>query len=79
MSKNTPPTISLLEEKPYLVWSSDISFLEGQLLTFIEATIADPEQRKAAKDMLTPLIWQWANRLPKGEIPDTYRVDRDSR
>ncbi len=32
--------------------------LEGKLLTFLDASIADPEQRKAAKDIMRSMLLQ---------------------
>lgn len=36
-----------------------INYLTGQILTLVEATIADPDQRKAAKDMFKQTVWGW--------------------
>ena len=47
-------------ETMYLFHSYCISQLEGTILTFIDASIQDPVQRKALKDLLRPMIWNWA-------------------
>lgn len=44
----------------YVLFSWAIQQLEGQILTVIDASIADPVQRKAVKDILRPMIWKWA-------------------
>lgn len=44
----------------YVLGNGDISFLEGQILTYLDAILGDLEQRKAAKDIIRPLIWRWA-------------------
>ena len=33
--------------------------IEGQLLTLVDATFQDPEQRKAQKDMIRKIVWGW--------------------
>jgi hypothetical protein len=40
--------------------SSNINDLVGQVLTFIDASISDPIQRKAMKDILQPMLCKWA-------------------
>jgi|SRR6185312_5933327 len=37
----------------------DINNLQGRLLTLVEAFITDPEQRKAAKDLVKQNTWSW--------------------
>jgi hypothetical protein len=37
----------------------NINYLVGQVLTLVEGTIADPDQRKAAKDLHKQVIWNW--------------------
>lgn len=44
----------------YVFDSYCISHLEGQVLTFIDASIQDSVQRKALKDLMSPMIWRWA-------------------
>lgn len=54
-------------EVKYEILSRDISQLEGKILTLIDATAADPTQRKALKDLIRQNIWEWAySRLPVG-------------
>lgn len=54
------PVGSGLEMKQYIIFSDSIQGLEGKMLTFIDASISDPIQRKAMKDLLRPMIWSWA-------------------
>lgn len=48
------------QEATYIFKSYDIGILEGTILTFIDASISDPVQRKALKDLLRPMVWKWA-------------------
>lgn len=50
----------MLSEGVYVFRSYSIGNLEGNILTFIDASIQDPIQRKALKDLLRPMIWNWA-------------------
>jgi hypothetical protein len=43
----------------------DISYLEGKILTIIDATLADKDQRSAAKDIIRQTIRGWANDLDR--------------
>lgn len=44
----------------YGFYTHHISYLEGKLLTLLEASIQDLEQRKALKDIARQTIWNWA-------------------
>lgn len=44
----------------YMLFSRAIQELEGKILTVIDASISDPVQRKAIKDLVRPIIWTWA-------------------
>lgn len=44
----------------YMLFSRAIQELEGKILTVIDASISDPVQRKAIKDLVRPMIWTWA-------------------
>jgi hypothetical protein len=59
MSKSNQPGIV---ETVYIYQSYHISFLEGELLTFIDAIISDSVQRKASKDLARRMLWDWAMR-----------------
>ncbi len=37
----------------------DVNYLVGQLLTYIDATFTDPEQRKAHKDIVKEKVYSW--------------------
>lgn len=60
MSKNKP-SLASPSEIVYVHKSWSIGNLEGQILTFIDASIADSVQRKAIKDLISPMIWRWAS------------------
>ena len=55
--------------------------LEGQWLTLIDATFSDKEQRKAMKDVVRKMIWDWNTGIIDTCIPDrkTAGVDPDGR
>lgn len=59
-SKSVPIGSVGSTEVKYLFHSHQISDLEGQILTFIDASIQDPIQRKALKDLMRPMVWRWA-------------------
>ncbi len=65
MSKKTQigniNTIPTPNEIVYVHRSWAIGNLEGQILTFIDASFADPVQRKAIKNLISPVIWRWAS------------------
>lgn len=48
-----------------VIYSEDVDRLVGKLLTYIEATYQDPEQRKAHKAILRQTIWGWSDDLNK--------------
>lgn len=41
-----------------IVERRDINALVGQLLTYVDATFSDPEQRKAHKDIIKQIVYQ---------------------
>jgi len=49
-----------LEFANYEMRTDDISLLEGRILTHIDATFSDAQQRKAQKDILRQMVWDWA-------------------
>lgn len=60
MSKNSPAKASSPGEVRYGFYTFHIGNLEGRMLTLIEASIQDVEQRKALKDIVRQTIWNWA-------------------
>jgi hypothetical protein len=59
-SKNAPIIPINGYDVEYKFFSFGISQLEGKMLTLIEASIQDTEQRKALKDIVRQTIWGWA-------------------
>lgn len=53
-SDNSSPEVT------YILKTYSIGSLEGKLLTLIEASTPDPEQRKSLKDIVRQTIWGWA-------------------
>lgn len=48
-------------EKKYIFWASYIdNVLVGKLLTLIDASVVDPRQNKALKDVIRQTVRQWA-------------------
>lgn len=54
------PRASSPNDVVYIHKSYAIQGLEGRMLTLIDASIQDPVQRKAIKDLVSPMIWNWA-------------------
>lgn len=52
-------------ETARLAWGHDISRLQGELLTVVDGAFADPEQRKAVKDLVSQTLWRWEAYLPQ--------------
>lgn len=66
LKENKPQGI----DKIFFAWlqHEDISQLEGRILTIIDASIAEPRQNKATKDLIRQAIWfNWANQLDRVE------------
>lgn len=49
----------LYESVATVVNHQDIGNLVGKLLTYIDATFTDKDQRKAHKDLVTQHVWDW--------------------
>ena len=62
-------------EVKYIHSSYSIQHLEGKILTFIDASISDPVQRKALKNLLSPMIWQWAS---DSDMSSYYKLEKVS-
>ena len=60
MSKNSPDKVSSPDQVKYSFYTYQISDLEGKLLTLIEASIQDLEQRRALKGIIRQSVWGWA-------------------
>ncbi len=73
MSKQPPADTPKAFEVTYVHTSNAISDLEGKILTFIDAAISDPIQRKAMKDLLRPMIWSWSIETNTAENYDIKR------
>lgn len=51
------------DDNSIIVDYHDLSSLMGKLLTYVEATYVDPEQRKAHKDLVRQTVWDWEKDL----------------
>lgn len=47
-------------EVVYILGAHSVGNLEGKILTITDASVSDPEQRKALKDLFRQTIWDWA-------------------
>lgn len=46
---------------------SDLSQVEGRILTIIDASFTDRQQREAVKSLVRVALWDWASSLPLHE------------
>jgi hypothetical protein len=58
-----------------VVTIENINHLMGQVLTLVEASTIDPEQRKAAKDLYKQTVWGWYTGLNDG-LSRAWRFDK---
>lgn len=49
--------------------TAHVGNLEGQWLTIVDATFSDPQQRKAMKDIVRKMIWDWDIQILDGVCP----------
>ncbi len=55
------------------IGAGSVNSLVGEMLTLVDASISDPTQRKAVKDLATQKIWNWwNNQRPMHEYSITY-------
>lgn len=54
---------------------NDMNNLSGKLMTIIDASFSDKEQRKAMKDVISQSTWGWFH----DRLDSLGRVDRESR
>lgn len=47
----------------YVIKHTDIDHIVGKLLTHIDATFADQDQRKAQKDVVKNIVYPWSQEL----------------
>lgn len=47
------------EMMAHVVWPSQFGDLEGKLLTIVDASFSDAQQRKAVKDLVRQRMWDW--------------------
>src|SRR5688572_6402906 len=57
----------------------DVSDLVGKLLTYVDATFTDAEQRKAHKDIVKGLVYDWHNSMTTRafQIVDAHQPHSD--
>jgi hypothetical protein len=59
VSAKSPTTLPGGDHNALIVDGKDFSYLMGKLLTYIEATYSDAEQRKAHKDIVKNILWDF--------------------
>lgn len=72
MSKQKEEKFLTEQEVRYVLCSDDVRYLQGRLLTLVDASTADPEQRKATKDLSVQILWDFIHtcrRVSKDELP----------
>ena len=78
MPKNIlPEDRPFASEVKYEFYTPHISHLEGRMLTLVDASISDPEQRKALKDLFRQDIWTWAMGNNQATHDPHNHVDND--
>lgn len=64
MSKQKEPSVIKNVEVMWALDHTDINNLIGKMLTVVDASISDSEQRKALKDIVKQNVWSWADKVP---------------
>jgi hypothetical protein len=70
MSKSVQPSsesINSLKGRIFHYTEYGVSNLEGQILTIIDASFTDQEQRKAVKDLVKQTVWRWQWQFDENE------------
>lgn len=57
--------------------SSDINNLVGRMLTVVDASISDQEQRKALKDIVKQNVWSWSEQVPRRCLSESAKYIAD--
>lgn len=55
----------------------NMNTLTGKVLTIADASFQDPEQRKAAKDLLTKAMWEWYHNTKEYSGRYWHKVRKD--
>ena len=71
------------KENPYATTevrldAQSISYLEGGLLTIIDASIQDAVQRKALKDVLRKCLWDWSKDWQFGFTKEQWEANQST-
>jgi hypothetical protein len=69
---NLPPIVEGYKEVGQVIDDSDINCLIGKLLTYIDATYSDREQREAHKSLVKQTVYNWYN--SHREYQGIYRI-----
>lgn len=59
--------------------TAHVGNLEGQWLTIVDATFQDKEQRKAMKDIVRKMIWDWDTNIVDSFYPNRVTGGIDSK
>lgn len=62
-SKDTQHTFPGGDVNAPILEYRDVDYLVGKLLTYVDATFTDQEQRKAHKDIVRQMVSDWRNSL----------------
>lgn len=66
--ESTPNELPGGDSNAIILDSQDFSSILGKLLTYVDATYTDPEQRKAHKDLIKQTLWGWEHELRERAI-----------
>jgi len=58
-----------------VIGTDQINYIVGKLLTLVEATFTDQEQRKATKDLVMQTMWNWYEAMSQANS-HAWRVDK---
>ena len=53
---------------------ADVNYLVGKLLTYVDATYQDKEQREAHKQIVKNICYFWTDELYAKQIPEKYHL-----
>lgn len=51
------------QQSTYMRWQDSFSYMEGQILTVVDASFSEKTQREAVKSLLRTILWDSRRRL----------------
>lgn len=62
----------------YLICGYRMKGVEGEILTLVDASVADPTQRKAMKDIVRKTLWVWIQEANMLDGKHGYEVHEET-